>query len=324
MYVVQIGFHTAKDGKEWVWVLGEAEGDLPYEDLVRKNNRKKADMQKIVPKGKYGEHRDGGLNGQPKKSDSPVKGDSEYDDDVFLEDEWKLREQKAKRMERVRKNSFTRAAGNHHVRIGDVLNTLSEEKQSTITMRLTQRRMSIQASKKPTAKPPAKVDPKNYPAVEFVSALSIRGTKPSGRHLTKQWFKEIERPKGVGQNVDGSVAEWFHGVIARDEAEDLLKGMGPGSYMVRVSDKIWGYVLSLKSDAGIKHFRIDASYGTYQMVDDGLGGPVHSSLIGLLMYYRQSGHGQILKAPCPQRDPRNPDYDDLMDDDICDNTTTYL
>jgi SH2 domain-containing protein 4A len=41
----KIGFHTAKDGKEWVWVLGEAEGDLPYEDLVRKNNRKKADMQ---------------------------------------------------------------------------------------------------------------------------------------------------------------------------------------------------------------------------------------------------------------------------------------
>ena len=41
-------------------------------------------LTEIVPKGKYGEHRDGSINGQPKRSDSPVKGDSEYED-VFLE-----------------------------------------------------------------------------------------------------------------------------------------------------------------------------------------------------------------------------------------------
>ena len=57
------------------------------------------------------------------------------------------------------------------------------------------------------------MDPKTYPAVDFVSPLSIRGTRPADKHLTKQWFKEIERPKGVGQEINGSVSDWFHGEL---------------------------------------------------------------------------------------------------------------
>ena len=126
--------------------------------------------------------------------------------------------------------------------------------------------------------------------------------------------------------IDFSASSVIVGIISRGTAEDLLHRMNIGSYLVRVSDKIWGYVLSLKSEDGlIKHFRIDASFGTYQMVDHGLGGPVYSSLFDLILYYRQSGGGKILKEACKQSDPKNPDYDDLMDDiDGQFDYTTYL
>lgn len=37
----QVGFHKTKNGQDWVWVYGEAPGDLPYIELVRKNDRER-------------------------------------------------------------------------------------------------------------------------------------------------------------------------------------------------------------------------------------------------------------------------------------------
>ena len=91
--------------------------------------------------------------------------------------------------------------------------------------------------------------------------------------------------------------------------------MADGSHLVRVSDKMWGYVLSVKIATGIvKHFRIDASQGHYQMFETS-GEPSFSSLFDLLLYYRINASGQVLKQPCGQADPFHPDYSDLMDDD---------
>lgn len=36
------------------------------------------------------------------------------------------------------------------------------------------------------------------------------------------WWKTKERPRGSGQNPDGSFKPWFHGIISRHEAERLL------------------------------------------------------------------------------------------------------
>ena len=91
--------------------------------------------------------------------------------------------------------------------------------------------------------------------------------------------------------------------------------MPEGSHLVRVSDKMWGYVLSVKITSGVvKHFRIDASQGKYQMFETP-DEPSFSSLFELLLYYRINASGEVLKEPCGQVDPLHPDFSELMEDD---------
>lgn len=54
-------------------------------------------------------------------------------------------------------------------------------------------------------------DPRERPVVEFVSVESVRGTRPANKALICEWFKTIERPKGVGMAQNGTMFDWFHG-----------------------------------------------------------------------------------------------------------------
>lgn len=56
-------------------------------------------------------------------------------------------------------------------------------------------------------------DPRERPVVEFVSVESVRGTRPANKALVCEWFKTIERPKGVGTDPNGAVCIWFHGQL---------------------------------------------------------------------------------------------------------------
>ena len=58
-----------------------------------------------------------------------------------------------------------------------------------------------------------------------------------------RWFKEVEMKKGAGMSGNG-FQEWFHGVITRKDAEDLLKDKAQGTFLVRVSESRFGYSLS--------------------------------------------------------------------------------
>ncbi|XP_074647715.1 SH2 domain-containing protein 4B-like [Tubulanus polymorphus] len=138
--------------------------------------------------------------------------------------------------------------------------------------------------------------------------------KPPSREAVIKWFKEYELPKGAGRDtVTGDVAEWFHGIINRNEAESLLQKKPVGSYLVRVSEKIWGYAISFRSESRIKHFLIDASDGTYQFF--GTNQSTHVSLAELMSYHKNNPISMIgqefLHHPCGQSsDP--PDYSDLI------------
>lgn len=37
------------------------------------------------------------------------------------------------------------------------------------------------------------------------------GTQPKTMEHAVDWFKVYEKPKGVGQELDGSICLWFHG-----------------------------------------------------------------------------------------------------------------
>lgn len=58
------------------------------------------------------------------------------------------------------------------------------------------------------------------------------------------------------------------GIISREQAEALLKEGGPGLFLVRVSERIFGYVLSYRSKEGVKHLLIDASENCYMLLGD--------------------------------------------------------
>lgn len=103
------------------------------------------------------------------------------------------------------------------------------------------------------------------------------------------------------------------GIISREESEKLLDGKEKGSFLVRVSERVWGYTVSYKDDRKCKHFLIDTSGETYQFF--GTQQLPHRTLNDLVQFHCErpiSGIGQeFLKHPCGQgSDP--PDYQELL------------
>ena len=80
---------------------------------------------------------------------------------------------------------------------------------------------------------------------KFAKSIKKQIKKEGGisRAASVRWFKEVEMKKGAGMNK-GNFEEWFHGVITRKEAEDLLRGRPAGTFLVRVAESRFGYSLS--------------------------------------------------------------------------------
>eukprot|EP00117_Sycon_ciliatum_P037106 scpid24935/ scgid27816/ Myosin-IIIa len=141
-----------------------------------------------------------------------------------------------------------------------------------------------------------------------------------GREGTKaasvRWFKETQAKSGA-KNEEGNFQDWFHGIITRRRAEQLLTNKDIGAFLVRVSESRFGYSLSFRVATRVKHFMIDQTMsGKYIVV----GEPkVHKSLHDLVVYHQRCGIGdehELLSVPCGQDsgdDEDEFDYADLMD-----------
>ncbi|OCU00381.1 SH2 domain-containing protein 4A [Xenopus laevis] len=128
-----------------------------------------------------------------------------------------------------------------------------------------------------------------------------------------KWFKEEQLPAKAGWDKSGSYIEsWFHGIISRQESEELLKSHG--SFLLRVSEKIQGYVLSYCSEEGCAHFLIDASATSYSFL--GVDQLQHATLADLVEYHKTepipSLGRELLRYPCGQRKGVC-DYSDLLE-----------
>ncbi|XP_003740492.1 SH2 domain-containing protein 4A [Galendromus occidentalis] len=121
---------------------------------------------------------------------------------------------------------------------------------------------------KPTViKPPvppksAKVHTRTGSCAPPLQATSrSKDAKVFGRPEVELWFAESQLKKGTlsenGQTAD--VAPWFHGFLSRVDAEQILDKEPEGSFLVRVHDRIKGYVVSYRSPEKVKHFLVDAS-----------------------------------------------------------------
>nr|KAF6304347.1 SH2 domain containing 4B [Myotis myotis] len=137
-----------------------------------------------------------------------------------------------------------------------------------------------------------------------------RPLRPVSREIIVRWFKEEQLPRQAGfERNTKAIAPWFHGIISREDAEDLLENMTEGAFLVRVSEKIWGYTLSYRRQTGFKHFLVDASGDFYSFL--GVDPNRHATLTDLIDFHKEEiitvSGGELLQEPCGQRDSP-PDY----------------
>ncbi|KAJ7313274.1 hypothetical protein JRQ81_004559 [Phrynocephalus forsythii] len=142
-----------------------------------------------------------------------------------------------------------------------------------------------------------------------------RTASTSTQESIVRWFKEeqLHLRAGFEKSTD-RIAPWFHGILTTKKAEELLRGLVPGSFLIRISEKIKGYVLSYMSAEGCKHFLIDASGDSYSFL--GADQLQHSTLADLVDYHNEepitSLGKELLRYPCGQQG-KEPDYLDLFE-----------
>lgn len=141
-----------------------------------------------------------------------------------------------------------------------------------------------------------------------------RPLRPRSRNMVIDWFVKDERAKGSGYDLaTGKIAAWFHGIISRVDAEKLLVGKPTGSFIVRVSERVWGYTISFQEKNRCKHFLVDTTDLGYQFF--GANQMVHKSLAELVQFHKEtpitvSGQELLLQPVGQVCDP--PDYCDLF------------
>ncbi|XP_059190272.1 SH2 domain-containing protein 7-like [Centropristis striata] len=124
----------------------------------------------------------------------------------------------------------------------------------------------------------------------------VEGTEGRLRELASKWFIETQVSLIV-QN--GFFPTWFLGFITRKEAEEILKEKELGCFLIRLSDKAIGYILSYKGRDRCRHFMINQGESGQFVVCGDIEG--HNSVSDLIEYYKTSSiqpFGEYLTSSC--------------------------
>ncbi|XP_022615289.1 hematopoietic SH2 domain-containing protein homolog isoform X1 [Seriola dumerili] len=131
-----------------------------------------------------------------------------------------------------------------------------------------------------------------------------------GQHDAFTWFTESQL-RSVIRN--GIVPEWFHGIISRKTAEELLMSKPSGYFLIRVSETRIGYSLSYRADDRCRHFMIDAlEDGHYIIVGENRR---HRFLQDLVDFHRRNPimpFTEVLTVACGQSSNDKTDYAELL------------
>ncbi|MGH0179526.1 UNVERIFIED_CONTAM: hypothetical protein FKN15_002053 [Acipenser sinensis] len=126
---------------------------------------------------------------------------------------------------------------------------------------------------------------------------------------TIRWFKETQARKVVR---NGAFPNWFHGMITRRQAEDLMTDKSLGCFLIRVSESREGYTLTFRGKDRCRHYMIEMqTNGKYVILGEARA---HPSLLDLIEYHKTVGvlpFLELLTVPCGQRSNAEPDYEDL-------------
>ncbi|XP_069340994.1 SH2 domain-containing protein 4A isoform X2 [Eulemur rufifrons] len=163
---------------------------------------------------------------------------------------------------------------------------------------------------------PQFLNPAGYPQKPLRNEGVTRTASSSAQEDIIRWFKEEQLPFRAGyEKTSDTIAPWFHGIVPLKKANELLLSTGrPGSFLIRVSERIKGYALSYLSAEGCKHFLIDASADSYSFL--GVDQLQHATLADLVEYHKEepiTSLGQeLLLYACGQQD-QPPDYLELFE-----------
>nr|XP_019964873.1 PREDICTED: SH2 domain-containing protein 7-like [Paralichthys olivaceus] len=116
------------------------------------------------------------------------------------------------------------------------------------------------------------------------------------KKLVLRWFTETQ----AGLILDhGNFPDWFQGFAARKEAEDLLRDKPLGCFLIRLSDKAVGYILSYRGLDRCRHFVITQNPDGQFVISGDC--QTHHSLMELIDHYRLSPiqpFGEHLTCSC--------------------------
>ncbi|TWW67607.1 SH2 domain-containing protein 7 [Takifugu flavidus] len=103
------------------------------------------------------------------------------------------------------------------------------------------------------------------------------------KELVMRWFTDTQESQILD---NGNFPDWFQGFAARKDTEDLLRDKALGCFLVRLSDKTIGYILSYKGHERCRHFVITVNkQGQFKMRGDCR---TYGSLTELIEFYKVS------------------------------------
>lgn len=122
-------------------------------------------------------------------------------------------------------------------------------------------------TKGPAPQPP-KFQPTFQQSSSPPSSLDALIPRPSSYEAMIQWYHNVEINKGSGlESIESRLpCKWFYGLMSRIDAEQLLESEPMGTFLVRLSEKIWGYAISYKDIDRCKHYLVNAATGQYKFL----------------------------------------------------------
>ncbi|KAG7476572.1 hypothetical protein MATL_G00084410 [Megalops atlanticus] len=162
---------------------------------------------------------------------------------------------------------------------------------------------------------------KQFEAMPFDNDLHVNSNlgQPDGEERAKEkhkkrrntirWFKETQARKVVR---NGAFPCWFHGMITRRQAEDLMTDKPIGCFLIRVGQSRAGYTLTYRGKDRCRHYMIEMqTNGKYVILGEDRA---HPSLPDLVEYHTRVGikpFMELLTVPCGQMCDQEPDYEEL-------------
>ncbi|XP_067931829.1 unconventional myosin-Ia-like isoform X2 [Watersipora subatra] len=152
---------------------------------------------------------------------------------------------------------------------------------------------------------------------DFSAARQVDGQTnsygPAGsKQASIEWFRASQLAK-VWDSGNRAPYEWFHGTIPRGKAEKILSIKDIGAFMIRLSERRLGYVLSFRAENRCRNYMVELTPSNkYVVVGES---KAHKTLLDLVTYYQKnalSNWNGLLTVACGQADPSQPDYLELL------------